>query len=127
MQISHVLVGQRRHLAVNGRSVTTGIDKTPVDAAEIKRLGVTGDAVVNTKHHGGPDQAVYLYGSIDYSWWRNKRIDVDPGRFGENLLIEDFTCIDRAIVRSAIGSSSVRASSSRSPHRGFHAPHSVGE
>ena len=108
MQISHVLVGQRRQLAVNGRAVTSGIDKTPVDAAEIKRVGVTGDAVVNTKHHGGPDQAVYLYGSIDYAWWRDAGVDVAPGRFGENLLIDDFTCVDRSIGdRIVIGSSVV--------------------
>lgn len=108
MHLSHVLVGQRRDLTVNGRSVASGIDKEPVDAAEIRRHGVTGDTVVNTEYHGGPDQAVYVYGSIDYEWWHTEGVDVGPGRFGENLLIADFTCTNASIGdRLSIGSSVV--------------------
>ena len=38
----------------------TGINKQPVLAAQITTHGVVGDAVLDTKHHGGPDQAVYM-------------------------------------------------------------------
>ena len=97
MHVSHVLVGARASLEVNQRIVTTGIDKQPVDAAEIRPLGLTGDAVCNKKHHGGPDQAVYVYGTIDYDWWATDLGQLDPGTFGENLLIDAFTCTERVI------------------------------
>lgn len=55
-----------------------------------------GDAVVSTKHHGGPDPAVYVYGGADYAWWAERLSrEVAPGTFGENLTIsglESATC-----------------------------------
>ena len=47
----------------------TGIHKQAVDQIALEGAGITGDAVVNTKHHGGPDQAVYVYSAEDYEWW----------------------------------------------------------
>ncbi|HEX2981385.1 MAG TPA: MOSC domain-containing protein, partial [Anaerolineaceae bacterium] len=68
---------------------TTGIFKEPVDGpAQIGSLGVAGDVVVNKKHHGGPDQAVYIYGQVDSDWWsRELGRELPPGTFGENLTI----------------------------------------
>lgn len=74
-----------------GRSYKTGIYKHPVDAGVmIDREGLIGDSICNRKHHGGPEQAVYGLGSIDVDWWSKElgRI-VEPGTFGENLVIED--------------------------------------
>lgn len=67
----------------------TGIFKIPTDdAVQIGKLGLAGDLIVSTKHHGGPDQAVYIYGTLDYDWWQDELgRELVPGIFGENLTI----------------------------------------
>jgi MOSC domain-containing protein YiiM len=71
---------------VNG---LTGIYKKPVDRPVIVGAeGVFGDAVCDRKNHGGPDQAVYVYGELDYAWWSAELgRPLAPGTFGENLTI----------------------------------------
>jgi MOSC domain-containing protein YiiM len=65
----------------------TSIDKTPVAGpVEVQRLGVTGDQVSDTRHHGGPDQAVYAFSREELDWWAGQLGDeVRDGEFGENL------------------------------------------
>ena len=67
----------------------TGIFKIPAEGAvQINKLGLVGDVILSEKHHGGPDQAVYIYGDADYDWWRNELgFELAPGIFGENLTI----------------------------------------
>jgi MOSC domain-containing protein YiiM len=67
----------------------TGIFKIPViGPVAVGELGLAGDAVLNEKHHGGPDQAVYLYRQEDYEWWSSELgATVEPGTFGENLTV----------------------------------------
>ena len=44
---------------------------------------------MDREHHGGVDQAVYLFGEDDRLWWQDTlKRDVGPGFFGENLLID---------------------------------------
>ncbi|WP_337270636.1 MOSC domain-containing protein [Oryzifoliimicrobium ureilyticus] len=51
--------------------------------------GLVGDAICNTKHHGGPDQAIYIEGGISLAWWGiTLGIEMEPGAFGENLAID---------------------------------------
>ena len=70
--------------------------------------GLVGDAICNRKHHGGVDQAVYLEGSLSLDWWANELgYPVEPGTFGENLVIEgldnrDVTVGDRFIISELI-------------------------
>ena len=67
----------------------TGIfKKAQTGAIRIHRLGVGDDDICNLRVHGGPDQAVYLYGQPDYDFWEKElgRALV-PGLFGENLTI----------------------------------------
>jgi MOSC domain-containing protein YiiM len=73
-----------------GSSEVTGIVKTPRSGAVmIDATGVLGDAVMDRKHHGGPDQAVYLYLMSDYDWWmEDLGGSIEPGTFGENLTID---------------------------------------
>lgn len=73
---------------VNG---TTGIYKNPVATPVMVGVeGVFGDAVCDRKNHGGPDQAVYVYGELDYAWWSNELgRPLAPGTFGENLTISE--------------------------------------
>jgi MOSC domain-containing protein YiiM len=73
---------------------TSGIWKSPVTTpVEITPLALVGDAVMDVKNHGGPDQAVYVYGGADYAWWSEKLgRELAPGTFGENLTISDLEC-----------------------------------
>lgn len=89
MRIISVNVGKKSPLAVGKRETITGILKQPVDhAVEVKPLGITGDKVLDTRHHGGPDQALYLYRAEDYEFWANQLgRAMPPGMFGENLTI----------------------------------------
>lgn len=72
------------------RSAKTGIFKQPVDhPVMVGREGLAGDRIVNRVHHGGPDQAVYLEGSVDLDWWVEELgRPIPPGTFGENLTVE---------------------------------------
>lgn len=68
----------------------SGIRKHPVGGPVLcDTQGLLGDAIGNRKHHGGPDQAVYLYSADDYAWWSAQlQRECQPGLFGENLTID---------------------------------------
>src|SRR5687767_11671542 len=68
----------------------TGIDKRPVDGRVlVSSLGLVGDAIVNVRHHGGVEQALYAYAREHVAWWeRELDRELPPGRFGENLSTE---------------------------------------
>ena len=89
MNLISVNLGQERILQRNGRTERTGIFKFPTDeSVRVTKLGLEGDVIVSKKHHGGPDQAVYVYGTGDYAWWSMELgKDIAPGTFGENLTI----------------------------------------
>lgn len=88
MHVVSVQVGSPHTLQVGERAVETGIIKSPVEEMIVNVEGIAGDAVMNTKHHGGPDQAVYVYSFEDYEWW-NQQLNrsLEPGVFGENLTV----------------------------------------
>lgn len=84
-----VNLGQERILQRKDRVERTGIFKFPTaEAVKVTKLGLEGDVIASKKHHGGPDQAVYVYGAADYEWW-SKELgkELIPGTFGENLTI----------------------------------------
>jgi len=57
---------------------------------EIKSLGIEQDVICDKKNHGGPDQAIYVYGGADYEWWsRELERGIHPGTFGENLTVSE--------------------------------------
>ncbi|NWG33713.1 MAG: MOSC domain-containing protein [Chloroflexi bacterium] len=89
MQITSINVGRERQQQRKEYIETTGIYKMPVDGpVEIKSLGIEDDAICDKKNHGGPDQALYLYGGADYAWWEEELGQkLAPGTFGENLTI----------------------------------------
>ena len=68
----------------------TAIDKRPVEGrVPVRRLGVDGDAQVDTANHGGPDKAVYAYAREDLDWWEGELgRELGGGCFGENLTTE---------------------------------------
>jgi len=89
MQLISVNIGQRRAIENAKKSGMTGIYKLPVRTPiQITINGLAEDAICDTKNHGGPDQAVYIYGQPDYQWWSNALgKELLPGTFGENLTI----------------------------------------
>lgn len=88
MKIQAICIGAPGLL--DGKRAKTGIFKHPVSASVIvDAAGIAGDAVLNRKHHGGPDQALLIYGSQTLAWWSDELGSrVDSGTFGENLVIE---------------------------------------
>jgi len=91
MQLESVNLGQEQILQNKSRVERTGIFKFPVEGlVRVTTLGLEGDAILSKKHHGGPDQAVYVYGRADYDWWSEElKKEIAPGTFGENLTISD--------------------------------------
>lgn len=65
----------------------TSIDKTPVTGpVAVGPLGLDGDQVSNTKHHGGLDKAVYAFAREDLDRWAEQLgAEIRDGGFGENL------------------------------------------
>ncbi|MGD9619232.1 MAG: MOSC domain-containing protein [Mycolicibacterium sp.] len=77
-------------------ALRTGIDKRPSAQPLTVRppgprrgglgSGVVGDSVCNARHHGGDDQAVYVYAREDLDAWQNRLgRNLTNGIFGENL------------------------------------------
>lgn len=99
MKLTSINIGQEQTLSRPGKTEQTGIFKQPVpDPVQINREGIPGDFIGDARHHGGPDQAVYIYGGIDYAWWAEELgQELSPGTFGENLTIEGLACSDFAI------------------------------
>ncbi len=92
MQIVSVNIGQNRTQQIGSKLEETGIYKLPVTASvQVTTLGMQADYIASTRHHGGPDQAIYIYGASDYDWWAQELgYKLAPGTFGENLTISDF-------------------------------------
>lgn len=91
MKLISINVGKERTQQRKDYFETTGIYKMPVNGpVEIKALGIEGDAICDTKNHGGPDQAIYVYGGGDYAWWSQEiGKELAPGTFGDNLTISE--------------------------------------
>ena len=91
MRLDSVNLGQERTLQHKDRVERTGIFKFPVEGAvKVTKLGLEADVIVSKKHHGGPDQAVYVYGRADYAWWSGElNKEISPGTFGDNLTISE--------------------------------------
>lgn len=88
LHLESINVGQPRPSPAGGQFDTTGIDKQPVPRADIGVVGLNGDHIVDTKNHGGTDQAVYLYFRADYDHWQHELgRAMPPGLFGENLTV----------------------------------------
>jgi MOSC domain-containing protein YiiM len=101
-----------------GSSERTGIVKVPrAGPVMIDAAGVLGDAVMDKKHHGGPDQAIYLYLQSDYDWWIEElQMPLEPGTFGENLTLAGVAGDTLAIGdRFAIGNVLLEVTYHRTP------------
>lgn len=88
MKIRAVCRGEAKTLP--GKTTKTGIFKYAVQGpVMVDGEGIVSDAVCNRKHHGGPDQAIYVMGSVDLDFWSHTLdFTVEPGFFGENLVLD---------------------------------------
>ncbi len=108
MRIESINVGRAETIAIGQKTVATGIFKNPVTSPVMLATdGFSGDAIVDTKHHGGVDQAVYAYSSDDYGWWAEETgREYFPGLFGENLTIRglptDMYVGDRLLIGEVV-------------------------
>ncbi len=100
------------------RAFTSAIWKEPVTGPVFAgALGLAGDAVANTKVHGGVDQALLMYAASHYPLWESELgRPVAPGAFGENLTVdgldEDSACIGDVLE---IGTVRLEVSQPRQP------------
>jgi MOSC domain-containing protein YiiM len=119
MQITSVNIGTPETIIQHNQSMTTGICKQPVPGAvHVTELGLEGDAIVDTKHHGGVDQAVYAYSEDDYAWWTVETgREFHAGLFGENLTIKGLPGDMYVGDRLLIGDLVLEATSARIPCR----------
>src|SRR5580765_985846 len=105
-----VNVGLPQEIQWNGRTVYTGIWKSPVSGrCRVSRLNLAGDGQGDRAGHGGEQRAVFVYQLESYRHWQEqlKRDDFVHGQFGENFTIEglpdDTVCIgDRYQTGSAV-------------------------
>jgi MOSC domain-containing protein YiiM len=78
---------------IAAKSGRTGIFKKPrFDEVEISKNGIVGDFIGDLNHHGGVDQAIYIYTRPDLNWWNSElKTTLASGTFGENILLSEMT------------------------------------
>ncbi|MFF7940595.1 MOSC domain-containing protein [Nocardia gamkensis] len=105
-------------LEVPTRVGRTAIDKRPVAGrVAVRALGLDGDHVCDTKHHGGVHQAVYAYADEDARRWGTELGRTLPaGWFGENLRVGGLPVSDSVIgARWSVGDTLLEVSAPRVP------------
>jgi MOSC domain-containing protein YiiM len=114
-----VNVGLPREVSWQGKLVTTGIFKEPVNTPVMLRaLNLDGDQQADLTVHGGVDKAVYAYPSEHYGYWRSELpgLDLAWGMFGENFTTEGL--LEEAVFigdRFRVGETEVMVTEPRMP------------
>ena len=117
MRVLSINIGSAETIRFGRREFHTGIDKQPASGPVwVTDLGLAADAIVDTEHHGGPDQAVYVYGSDDYAWWsRQLGRELRYGTLGDNLTVTEFPADLHAGDRLLVGDVILEATAPRIP------------
>ena len=100
----------------------SAIAKHPVAGETVVgRLGLLGDQVADTRHHGGVDQAVYAFAREDLDHWVEQLgAPIRDGQFGENLTTSGLDVNEAEIgERWRIGSALFEVASVRIPCNNF--------
>lgn len=121
MQVVSVNVGRPRPAAWAGIG-RTSIDKHQVSGlVAVGRLGLEGDEVSDTRHHGGVDKAVYAYAREDLDRWAGRLgQEVPDGHFGENLTTRGLDVNESEVgERWRIGTAVLEVASVRTPCNDF--------
>ena len=119
MTLKSVNVSMPRDVDHDGKTVTTGIFKEPLEGRiKLKRLNLEGDGQADLWGHGGAFRSVYAYSFENYRYWADAlgRDDLTIGQFGENFTVEgmldDEVCIGDVF---RIGGALVEVSQPRIP------------
>jgi MOSC domain-containing protein YiiM len=119
MRLISVNVGLPRDVYWQGKTVTTGIFKEPVNSPlMLNTLNLVGDKQADLSVHGGLDKAVYAYPIEHFEYWRGEMPDIDfsAGAFGENFTTEGI--IEESVLigdRYRIGEAEVIVTQPRLP------------
>src|SRR6201997_4567028 len=105
-----VNVGLPREVTWQGKTVRTGVWKSPVQGPRmVRRLNIDGDGQGDLAGHGGEHRAVFVYQIDSYRYWQQRlgRSDFGYGQFGENFTVDglsdDEVCIgDRYRIGGAV-------------------------
>lgn len=92
MKIVSLNIGHKKEIEWKGKVYATGIFKDAVSGPIfLDTEDVKDDMVIDRKHHGGIEQAVYAYGQNHYQYWKDlyPELDLNYGFFGENLTVSD--------------------------------------
>ncbi|WP_298236885.1 MOSC domain-containing protein [uncultured Algibacter sp.] len=90
MKIISTNIANPTSIIWNGKELTTGIYKNPVNhPIFLGNQGVQNDEISDKKVHGGEFKACYLFSENQYDYWKNlyPNLDWKYGMFGENLTI----------------------------------------
>ena len=119
MEIISVNRGEVTTVNHQGSEVKTGIFKCPVDdSIFLSETDVVNDSVVDRRHHGGIDKAVYSYSLNHYPFWKELFPDLDwnYGMFGENLTIgemDEFKMLIGSVYK--VGEAKIQVCQPRQP------------
>src|SRR5438874_10948019 len=119
MKVLSMNVGLPREVTWQGKLVTPGIFKEPVNAPVMMRtLNLEGDRQADLTVHGGVTKAVYAYPSEHYGYWRTELpgVDLPWGMFGESFTTEGL--LEEAIYigdRFGIGETELMVTEPRMP------------
>ncbi|HEU5038704.1 MAG TPA: MOSC domain-containing protein [Nocardioides sp.] len=100
----------------------SAMDKNPRSGpVAVRALGLDGDAVGDTKNHGGIDQAVYVFAREDLDWWaRELGQEIRNGMFAENLTTQGIDVNEAEVgERWRIGTAELEVASVRIPCNDF--------
>ena len=119
MEIISINVGLPRGVSWRGKTVSTGIFKSPVEGPVMLRtLNLDGDGQADLSVHGGPNKAAYAYPAEHYVFWHGELQDIELtwGHFGENFTIQGLLEENMQIGDTfRIGSALVRVAEPRMP------------
>lgn len=101
-----VLIGKVKELGMEGakdpmdRPWKTGMFKEETtEPIWLTKTGLVGDEVADTKNHGGPEKALFVYPTVHYDYWKEDlgNDSIGIGAMGENIALiggDEFTfCI----------------------------------
>ena len=116
--VASVNVGAARTVRWRGKTITTGIFKSPTEGRiAIRGVNFVGDDQADRESHGGVTRSAYAYAMEDYAWWKGELgRELPPGQFGENLTLRD-VAVNGALIgeRWRVGSALLQVTAPRVP------------
>ena len=101
-----VNVGLPRDITWQGKTVHTGIWKTPVEGPRmVRRLNIDGDGQGDLAGHGGEHRAVFVYQMDSYRYWQNHWDETTSPMDSSERISPSMACrMQRCVSETATGS-----------------------